>query len=382
MLDHVSIQCQNAAASAAFYDEVLAPLGGRRVLSFGPVVGYGTDEPDFWIGPTTTRGEAREAHLAFTAPDRAAVDAFFEEAVRQHAEVLHPPGLRPEYHEHYYAAFVRDPDGNNVEAVCHDPALPRLIAAVSHTCLMPDEEPLHGGYVNNAVRKGASVRRVVGPNTTFVHRLLRYFEAAGWHHAPHVLGFDTRGREKLSFIEGDAAIDPDRSAYAESDAALTRLAVLVREFHDLAADPALSGDAETVCHNDLSPKNTIYTDATPGALPVAIIDWDGAAPGERIHDLAHLCWQHLRLGPAATDIPETARRMRLICDAYGLDAAGRGGLIDAVLWWQERCWRGIETEAAAGDPAKILLRDAGAPAWIRACRAWVTAHRGELEAAL
>jgi catechol 2,3-dioxygenase-like lactoylglutathione lyase family enzyme len=121
MLDHVSIQCQDPAAAAAFYDAVLAPLGGRRVLDFGPVIGYGTEDADFWIGPVDTGGEAREVHLAFTAPDRAAVDAFHEAAVEQGAAVLHAPAVHPDYHEHYYAAFVRDPDGNNVETVCHAP---------------------------------------------------------------------------------------------------------------------------------------------------------------------------------------------------------------------------------------------------------------------
>jgi catechol 2,3-dioxygenase-like lactoylglutathione lyase family enzyme len=122
MIDHVSIQCQNPDTAAAFYDTVLAPLGGRRVLQYGHVIGYGTDAPDFWIGPATTGGDAREAHLAFTAPDRAAVDAFHDAALATGAEVLHAPAVHADYHPHYYAAFVRDPDGNNVEAVCHRPA--------------------------------------------------------------------------------------------------------------------------------------------------------------------------------------------------------------------------------------------------------------------
>ncbi|HUO47973.1 MAG TPA: VOC family protein [Acidimicrobiales bacterium] len=120
MLDHVSIQCEDVAAGAAFYDAVLAPLGGTRVMDFGEVIGFGTaGKPEFWIGPNASGGSNREAHLAFAAADRAAVDAFFEAAVAAGAEVLHRPRLWPEYHPHYYGAFVRDPDGNNVEAVCH-----------------------------------------------------------------------------------------------------------------------------------------------------------------------------------------------------------------------------------------------------------------------
>jgi catechol 2,3-dioxygenase-like lactoylglutathione lyase family enzyme len=119
MIDHVSIQCSDVEASAAFYDAVLAPLGVRRVMDFGETIGYGTDFPDFWIGQQHTGEGFRESHLAFRAPDRDAVQAFFDVAVEAGAEVLHEPRVWPEYHPGYFGAFVRDPDGNNVEAVHH-----------------------------------------------------------------------------------------------------------------------------------------------------------------------------------------------------------------------------------------------------------------------
>ena len=121
MIDHISIQVGDVAASAAFYDAVLSPLGGKRQLDFGQVVSFGTTHPSFWIGPATTAGEPREVHLAFVAADRATVDAFHAAAVAAGAEVLHAPRVWPEYHPGYYGAFVRDLDGNNVEAVCHSP---------------------------------------------------------------------------------------------------------------------------------------------------------------------------------------------------------------------------------------------------------------------
>jgi catechol 2,3-dioxygenase-like lactoylglutathione lyase family enzyme len=122
MLDHLSIQCADVAASASFYDAVLAPLGGVRVMDFGEVIGYGTPPmPDFWIGPRETGEGFRETHVAFSASNRAAVQAFFGAAVANGAEVLHSPRLWPEYHPNYFGVFVRDPDGNNVEAVCHSP---------------------------------------------------------------------------------------------------------------------------------------------------------------------------------------------------------------------------------------------------------------------
>jgi catechol 2,3-dioxygenase-like lactoylglutathione lyase family enzyme len=122
MLDHVGMQCADMAASAAFYDAVLMPLGGKRMMDFGVAIGYGVPpHPDFWISAQQTGDGFRESHIAFIAPSRTAVREFFAAATGAGAEVLHEPRLWPEYHENYYGAYVRDPDGNNVEAVCHLP---------------------------------------------------------------------------------------------------------------------------------------------------------------------------------------------------------------------------------------------------------------------
>jgi catechol 2,3-dioxygenase-like lactoylglutathione lyase family enzyme len=122
VLDHLSIQCADVTVSAAFYDAVLATLGGARAMDFGNVIGYGVQgRPTFWLGPLSTGEPNREIHVAFQAPDRAAVRAFFQTAVATGAETLHEPRIFPEYHPSYYGAFVRDPDGNNIEAVCHAP---------------------------------------------------------------------------------------------------------------------------------------------------------------------------------------------------------------------------------------------------------------------
>ena len=121
MLDHLGIQCVDMAASAAFYDAVLAPIGASRIMDFGEAIGFGIPpKPDFWISGATSEG-FRESHIAFAANDRATVRAFFAAAVAMGAEVLHEPRVWPEYHPNYYGAFVRDPNGNNVEAVCHAP---------------------------------------------------------------------------------------------------------------------------------------------------------------------------------------------------------------------------------------------------------------------
>ena len=122
MLDHVGFQCTDMAASAAFYDAALEPLGAKRLMDFGVAIGYGIEpKPDFWISEFDSGEGFRESHIAFEAGDRATVRAFFEAAVKAGAEVLHEPREWPEYHAGYYGAFVRDPDGNNVEACCHRP---------------------------------------------------------------------------------------------------------------------------------------------------------------------------------------------------------------------------------------------------------------------
>jgi catechol 2,3-dioxygenase-like lactoylglutathione lyase family enzyme len=120
MLDHIGIQVVDMEGAAAFYDAVLPTVGAGRILDFGEAIGYGRDgKPDCWIGRATSTPLQHEAHVAFAAPDRAAVDAWFAAAVAAGAEVLHEPRVWPEYHPGYYGAFVRDPDGNNVEAVHH-----------------------------------------------------------------------------------------------------------------------------------------------------------------------------------------------------------------------------------------------------------------------
>src|SRR6266700_3348038 len=145
------------------------------------------------------------------------------------------------------------------------------------------EYPLRGGSVSTVVRVGDTVRRQ--PGGRFVHELLGFFERSGWGGAPRFLGLDEQGREILSFVEGYVPWQ--------------------------AAAPA--------------PNNTVYAPDGPGLRPVAFIDWDLAAPGRRIHDVAHVCWQYLGLGPGAA-IGAARRGIRLIYDAYRL--GGRDEIVD------------------------------------------------------
>jgi catechol 2,3-dioxygenase-like lactoylglutathione lyase family enzyme len=122
MLAHVSIQCADFEKSAAFYDAVLAPLAGSRLMELEGAIGYGVPpNATFWIGRQQTGDGFRETHIAFTAPSRTAVQSFYDAALAAGADVLHGPKVWPEYDASYFGAFVRDPDGNNVEAVCLAP---------------------------------------------------------------------------------------------------------------------------------------------------------------------------------------------------------------------------------------------------------------------
>ena len=127
MIDHTGIDVSDAARSRRFYEQALAPLGYQVLMEVpkeftggAVVLGFGVaPKPDFWLhegSPQTPR-----VHIAFRADDRAQVDAFYRAALAAGGTDNGPPGERPHYHQHYYGAFVHDPDGHNIEAVCHSP---------------------------------------------------------------------------------------------------------------------------------------------------------------------------------------------------------------------------------------------------------------------
>ena len=239
-----------------------------------------------------------------------------------------------------------------------------------------EDGALYGGHVSEVRRVGDSVVRKQGRRVLFVHALLRHLADVGWVGSPRVLDLDEGGNETLSFLEGVVPWRPPVPDWALTDAALTALARLLRQLHDLTAGSDLAGSAEVVCHHDLAPGNTVYHSTPAGLVPVAFLDWDQAGPGRRIEDVAHACWQWLDLGPGVPDVREAVRRIGVIANAYGL--VERGELIPTILWWQDRCWRGIETEAAAGDPAMRRLVSDRVPENIRQSYAWTAAHQHQL----
>ena len=128
MIDHIGFPVSDYARSKAFYTKALAPLGYGLVMEIdaklteagAPAAGFGIDgKPDFWIGGEG--GLEKPLHVAILSKDRAGLDTFYKAALAAGGKDNGAPGLRPHYHANYYGAFVLDPDGHNIEAVCHAP---------------------------------------------------------------------------------------------------------------------------------------------------------------------------------------------------------------------------------------------------------------------
>jgi catechol 2,3-dioxygenase-like lactoylglutathione lyase family enzyme len=121
-IDHIGLDVTDYERSKAFYERALSPLGMKVLMEpVSEVCGFGGDFPFFWIGKRD-RGPQTGVHVAFTAKDRDMVDAFHAAALEGGGTDNGGPGVREIYHPDYYGAFVFDPDGNNIEAVCHKPA--------------------------------------------------------------------------------------------------------------------------------------------------------------------------------------------------------------------------------------------------------------------
>ena len=259
------------------------------------------------------------------------------------------------------------------------------------------EEPLAGGIANagKVVRDGDHVLRPSSAHTASIHTFLRAVRAAGFAGVPMPIGVDDDGRERLELIEGDVPVVP-YPAWAQTDAALASLGSLLRRVHDAActfdatglgwsdalADPA---GGSVVCHNDLELSNVVFR----GGVAVALVDFEFAAPGRPVYDLAHLARfcvpidddvDRARLGWQVVDAPA---RLRMLADAYGLDRDGRTELPAAIEDAMARIEAATRRAVDAGEPNAVALweRTGGAERFDRR-RRWWTAHRPAFAAAL
>ncbi|MFE9206006.1 phosphotransferase [Micromonospora sp. NPDC007230] len=249
---------------------------------------------------------------------------------------------------------------------------------------MTTDERLPGGFIAEVSRVGDTVRRTAPANLDYVAALLGHLATAAPGLAPRHLGLDEHGRQVLTHLDGRVPWREREDPAFFSDVVLTRLGGLIRGLHDACAGTELAGGAETVCHRDLSPKNTVYRDTPAGLLPVALLDWDLAGPGRRIEDVAFAGWHWAELGDGA-DPAELGRRCRLLCDGYEAGGPGpplpRHELVDRMLDQIEGTWRGIDAGADRDEPGMRRLRAAGAVEAIRDWQQWLLRHRPAVEVA-
>ena len=253
-----------------------------------------------------------------------------------------------------------------------------------------DEEQLAGGVANagRVTRSGGHVLRPVGPHSTAIHAFLLALRAAGFDGAPLPAGMAEDGRERFVFIEGDVPLPPYPD-WAQSDDALASVAVLMRRFHRASSsfDPAgqawsseLADPAggRMICHNDVCLENVVFRD---GAA-VALLDFDFAAPGRPVYDLAQLA----RLCVPIDDEESAARlgwhpaalpaRLRVVADSYGLDAAARQQLLAILAESVQRGGTFVRRRVEAGDPnfIKMWIEMGGAERFDRRRRWWAAAQ--------
>jgi hypothetical protein len=260
-----------------------------------------------------------------------------------------------------------------------------------------DEQQLRGGVANagGVVRVGDHVLRPSNSYSRSIHRFLLTLRDAGFEGASLPVGIDEDGRERLQFIEGDVPIPPF-PAWAQSDAALASTTALLRELHGAsrAFDPTgmawssemadLAG-GPIICHNDVCLENVVFR----GGVAVGLLDFDFAAPGRPVYDLAQLARMcvpiddeinAVRLGWEPADRPT---RLRLVADAYGVDVDSRAQLLEILAESIARGGSFVRRRVEAGDPNFIKMwNEMGGRERFDRRRRWWAAHQSEFMAAL
>jgi hypothetical protein len=258
----------------------------------------------------------------------------------------------------------------------------------------PREVLLEGGFTNAGLvtRVGDTVRRPRHATSPAKHALLEHLERVGFDGAPRFLGIDERGREVLSYIPGEAVIEP-HAAWALTDEALVGVAELLRRYHDAVATFDASAHrwpspvpeafrSGFVSHNDPNLDNVIFS----GGRPVALIDFDLAGPGSAVWDLACAArlWAPLR---DARDTPPALAgrlldRLRLFLDTYGLPERERPRVIDALMPAQEWCYDVVRAAVASGHPTFGRVWRGGGRLRADRTRRWIAEHDADLRRAV
>jgi aminoglycoside phosphotransferase (APT) family kinase protein len=260
------------------------------------------------------------------------------------------------------------------------------------------EIEMAGGIANAGAvtRDGDHVLRPSNPNTPTIHAFLRFLREEGFTGASNPIGVDPDGRERLEYIAGDVAVPP-YPAWAQTDMALATAAALLRRLHDVSARYVPPPDATwstemadpaggtVICHNDVCLENLVYRDQ----VAIGLLDFDFAAPGRRVHDLAAFARMNV---PMDTDDDavllgrtppfDPFRRLRIVADAYGLPP-DRHELLDAVADGVARGGQFLQRRLDEGNEAFIrMVAESGGMAKFDRRRAWFAATRERFADAL
>ncbi len=267
---------------------------------------------------------------------------------------------------------------------------------------MTGEEQLAGGVANagKVTRVGAVVFRPSNPHSVAIHAFLATLRDSGFVEASAPLGIDDDGRERMTYIDGEVPLPP-YPAWAQADAALVSIAVLMRRFHTASAtfdaagavwspemrDPAGGGprSGAIVCHNDVCLENVVFRDGVAAGL----LDFDFASPGRPVFDVSRMASMCVpvdddlsaeRLGWGPADRPA---RARVVADAYGLDAPGRRELVEILAGSIARGGEFVRRRVEAGDPNFIeMWNGMGGMERFDRRRSWWAEHRSAFDAAL
>ena len=264
----------------------------------------------------------------------------------------------------------------------------------------PEPEVLYGGVGNAGavVRVGPHVLRPTNPNTRAIHALLAHVRAAGFDGVPEVVRIEPDGRERLVFLEGDVPIVAF-PAWSQRDAVLASTAALLRRYHDATvgfaappgstwstemADPA-PGEDPVLCHDDVCPENVVYRHGEA----VALLDFDFAAPGRRVWDVAAMARMCVPID-TDDDAALTGRRgldpfarLRVVADGYGLDNGQRTELVGVLGAQVERGGEFVRRRVENGEAAFVAMWEAmGGQARHDRRQTWFTAERSRFVDAL
>ena len=238
------------------------------------------------------------------------------------------------------------------------------------------EIPLSGGRITDGVvRVGSTVRRPRNAASPFVRSLLNHLERKGFSAAPRYPGTDEQGRDVLTYIPGNV---PTKWQFY-SDETIRLAGRLLRAFHDATVGCELLLGKPVICHHDPAPNNVVFQ----GTRPIAFIDFDMIAPGERLEDLGYMAWSWCISAKAGRQPVETqARQVGILASAYEIDGVDRQNLFDSIVECQTRNIQFWLERKDKGNSESDIAKIQQMIEWTRAEQAYIVANGSEFSKSL